>query len=108
VGGEGEINIGEGTLNYLVKASIVGTAKGQGGRELEDLRGVTVPVRIAGPLAAPSYQLDFRAMATDSAKEKVKDALRKRLGGAAKDEASKEGTQSGDKLKDALKGLFGR
>ncbi len=31
VGGEGDINIGEDSLNYLVKASVVGTTKGQGG-----------------------------------------------------------------------------
>ena len=75
VGGEGEINIGADSLNYLVKASIVGTSKGQGGRDTEDLRGVTVPVRVSGPLAAPSYKLDFGSTAKDTAKQAITDQL---------------------------------
>lgn len=106
VGGEGTINIGNDSIDYLIKASIVGTTKGQGGRELADLDGVTVPVRVAGPLDAPSYKLDFAALATDAAKQKieatVRDQLEKRLGGGSKD------GKSGGGLGDTLKGLFGR
>jgi AsmA protein len=113
MGGEGEINIGGDTLNYLVKATIVDTSKGQGGRELEDLRGVTVPVRVSGSLAAPSYKLDFGSMVTDTAKQKleqrVTDELQRRLGGgAAKGDSAKEESKSGGSARDALKGLFGR
>ncbi|MBX3661527.1 MAG: AsmA family protein [Burkholderiales bacterium] len=113
VGGEGEINIGADTLNYLVKASIVGTSKGQGGREAEDLRGLTVPVRVSGPLKAPSYRLDFGAMVTDTVKQKAEDAVKQRLlerlapqpgaGGAAPAEGAKSGG-----ARDVLKGLLGR
>jgi AsmA protein len=106
IGGEGNINIGNNSVDYLVKASVVGTSKGQGGRELADLQGVTVPVRVSGPLDAPSYKLDFAALATDVAKQKleatVKEGIEKRLGGSGKD------GKSGGSLKDQLKGLFGR
>ncbi len=110
VGGEGEINIGEDSLNYLVKATIVGTTKGQGGRDAEELKGLTVPVRVAGPLSAPSYKLDFGAMASDTAKQELKTRLQDRLlgGGAAKGDAAKEGTKSGGSTRDALRDLFGR
>ena len=110
VGGEGEINIGADSLNYLVKAAIVGTSKGQGGREIEDLRGVTVPVRVSGPLSAPSYTLDFGRAATDTAKQELKARLQDRLlgGGAAKGDAATDGGKSGGSTRDALKGLFGR
>ncbi len=114
VGGEGEINIGADTINYLVKASIVGTAKGQGGRGTDDLRGVTVPVRVTGPLAAPSYKLDFGAMISDTAKQQVKDAVRDRLrdqllGKPAAEAPAKDGEKSGGgSARDVLKGLFGR
>jgi AsmA protein len=108
VGGEGQINIGHDTIDYLIKASIVGTAKGQGGRELADLQGVTVPVRVSGPLDAPSYKLDFAALATDAAKQKVESAVRdqleRRLGTGAKDGKAGGGGGIGDQLK----GLFGR
>jgi AsmA protein len=109
VGGEGEVNIGEDRLNYLVKASIVGTSKGQGGRELDELRGVTVPVRVSGSLEKPSYKLDFGKAATESARQRVTDELQKRLGGGgAKDPAAQEGTKPGGSTRDRLKGLIGR
>jgi len=116
VAGEGEINIGADTINYLVKASIVGTAKGQGGRNIDDLRGITVPVRVTGPLAAPSYKLDFGAMISDTAKQKIKDAVKEKLqerlfgGGAKTDPAApaSDAPKSGGSARDALKGLFGR
>lgn len=109
VGGEGDINVGEDTINYLVKASIVGTSKGQGGRDTDELKGVTVPVRVSGPLAAPSYKLDFSAMATDSAKQVLQEELQKRLGGGAKgDAAKKDGAKSGDSTRDRLRGILGR
>lgn len=113
VAGEGDIDIGEDSLDYLVRASIVGTLKGQGGQELGDLRGVTVPVRVSGPLTAPSYKLDFSAMATEAVKQKAEEAVRgqleKRFGGGAAKEGAKEAPKSGsDTLKEGIKGLFGR
>jgi AsmA protein len=108
VAGEGEINIGEDSLNYLVKASIVGTTRGQGGRDVEELRGMTVPVRISGPLAAPSFKLDFGRAATDTAKQRLTDELQKRLGGgAAKEDSGKDAAKSGG-TRDALRDLFRR
>ena len=107
VGGEGEVNIGEDRLNYLVKASIVGTSQGQGGREAEELRGVTVPVRIAGPLEKPSYKLDFGKAATESAKQRLSDEVGKRLGGGdAKDSAAQEGAKSDSSTRDRLRDLI--
>ena len=104
--GEGDINIVDGTVDYLIKATIVATTKGQGGRDLADLQGVTVPVRVSGPLEDPSYKLDFAAIASDAAKKKiestVREELERRLEGGAR-----EGKPGGD-LKDQLKGLFGR
>jgi AsmA protein len=109
VGGEGEVNIGEDRLNYLVKASIVDTSRGQGGKELEELRGVTVPVRVAGPLAKPSYKLDFGKAATDSARQRLDDSLQRRLGGGspAKDSAAPEEKKPAS-TRDQLRDLFRR
>jgi AsmA protein len=118
VAGAGDINIGEDSLNYLVKASVVATAKGQDGRATSELKGVTVPVRATGPLAAPSFALDFNAMLTDTlkqqAEEKIKGQLEGLLGGkktAGAAPASKPGATEAPKssaTKDAIKGLFGR
>jgi hypothetical protein len=69
---------------------------------------VTVPVRVSGPLASPSYKLDFGRAATDAAKQRLTDELQKRLGGGAKDSAVPEEKKSGGSTRDVLRGLFGR
>ncbi len=71
VTGAGDIDIGNDAINYLAKATVVGTSKGQGGAELEQLKGVTVPVRLSGPLGAPKYQVDAGALVTEAAKQQV-------------------------------------
>src|SRR5690606_39675152 len=40
-------------LDVLLQVNVVNTSTGQDGKALQDLRGVMVPVRISGPLAAP-------------------------------------------------------
>src|SRR5256712_8960285 len=79
IGGSGDIDIARSTLSYVVKASIVATAKGQGGKELDKLAGLTVPVKLGGPLDAMNYEVDYRAVAGDLAKTKVGDKVRDRL-----------------------------
>jgi len=108
--GEGEVDIGRETINYLLKASVVSTTKGQGGRELADLNGITVPVRLTGTFAKPAYSIDFSGVAADLAKRELQRQLERRLGGGT---APKEGTapsspSGGGSLKDQLKGLLGR
>ncbi|MFB3818044.1 MAG: AsmA family protein [Candidatus Methylomirabilales bacterium] len=108
--GRGDIDIGEGKMDYVARASVVATATGQGGKELADVAGVTVPVRISGPLASLSYRLDVAALATELAKGRVQRELERRLGGKAGGQAGGQtGGQAGDgagALGDALRGLF--
>ena len=56
---------------------MVATAGGQGGKELSDLAGVTVPVRLNGPFTAPQYKVDFGGIAASA----VKATIEKRTGG---------------------------
>ena len=53
VGGEGDIDIGNDRLNYVLKATLVATTSGQGGKNATDLSGLTVPVKLTGALGAP-------------------------------------------------------
>ena len=96
LGGEGNIDIGNENLDYLVKATVVATAGGQGGKELAELQGVTVPVKLSGPFAAPQYKIDFSGMAAGAAKAVVE----------SKKEEIKVKVQ--EQVQDKLKGLFGR
>lgn len=96
LGGEGDVNIGADSLDYLAKATLVATAAGQGGKDSSELKGVMVPVHISGPFTSLSYKLDFDAMIKGAAQQKIDE----------KKEEIKSKAQ--DKLKDRLKGLFGR
>ena len=98
LGGAGDINIPESSLNYLVKAAIVATSKGQGGRERDDVAGLTVPVRLTGTFDNLKYEVDYKGLAGAAAKSQVGEKIRERLEEQVKD----------DKIKDKLKGLLGR
>jgi len=87
--GAGDIDIGNDAINYLAKATVVGTGKGQGGAEADQLKGVTVPVKLSGPLGAPKYEIDYGALATEAAKQEVEK-------------------KAGDFLQRKLPGLFGK
>ncbi len=89
LGGAGDIDIGKDKLDYLAKATVVATLQGQGGPELEALKGITVPVRLSGPFTAVAWHIDFKSMVGDSVKQKAQDKVK-------------------DKVKDALKNLFGK
>lgn len=96
LGGEGDINIGTDSMNYLAKATLVATAAGQGGKDASALKGLTVPVRISGPFAALKYEVDVNAMVSGVAQQKIEE----------KKEEVKAKVQ--DKIKDQLRGLFKR
>ncbi|MBU2537781.1 MAG: AsmA family protein [Proteobacteria bacterium] len=87
VSGNGDIDIGEDKVDYRIRATVVASLEGQGGRELLALKGVTVPVRVVGPMAATKVSLDFNAL----------------VGGAIQQEIK---TRVTDPLKEGLKGLF--
>jgi AsmA protein len=79
LGGAGDIDIGNSQLNYVAKATVVATAKGQGGADLDHLAGLTVPVKLTGPFDAPKYEIDYRSLASDAVKAKAKEKVQEKL-----------------------------
>lgn len=90
--GNGDIDVGQDSMNYLAKATLAKTLEGQGGRDA--VGGITVPVRVSGPFSDLKYTLDFGAMVSEAAKQKVE---------AKKQEVK---TRLQDQFKNSLKGLF--
>ena len=76
--GSGDIDIGANSIDYLVKASVVASSGGQGGKELAELRGVTLPVKITGPLDAPRFRADLGAAVGDAVKQRAEEKLKER------------------------------
>lgn len=90
VSGQGDINIGNDSVDYFAKAAITRTADGK--------NGLTVPVHVSGPYADLKYTLDYGAMLKEAVKQKVDEKIESR-----KQELK---NQLQDQLKDKLKGLF--
>jgi AsmA protein len=111
VTGRGDIDIGNSTLDYVTKATVVATTQGQGGADLAQLSGLTVPVHLSGPFDAMKYQVDYSAAASELAKSKLGDKLKERLQerlGGGKPPAEGSPSQSGGSTADKLRGLLGR
>ncbi len=98
----GDIDIGNETINYLAKPTIVKSLKGQGGAELDSLAGLSIPVKITGTFSAPKYGMDFAAIGAAMAKSNLLDKV-----GGEKGTAVKELLGDGDKTK-ALESLLGK
>jgi AsmA protein len=82
LGGAGDINIGANAIDYLAKVSFVASSSGQGGKDVADLNGKTLPVKIDGPLDAPQFHPDLSALFRDVAKQQIQkqeDKLKERL-----------------------------
>lgn len=100
VTGSGDIDIGNETLNYLAKPTVVASLKGQGGADLGALNGLTFPVKVTGTFNAPRYGLDFSAIAAEIARKNLLGKVGGEKGAAV------QKLLSGDKA-GALEGLLG-
>ncbi len=113
--GAGDINIPTDSVDYILKASVVGTSTGQGGKDLSEVHGVTAPVHITGTFDNLKYRVDVGALAADVAKGAIARELERRLGGGQQGGTQQGGTQqggsqqgSGGNIGDALRGLLRR
>lgn len=94
IDGKGQAQLIEETVDYALSTAIVGTLQGQGGKDSEELKKLTIPVKINGPMADPAFSLDMKSLISDEAKAKVDEK---------KEELKKKAK---DKLKDKLKDFF--
>ena len=128
LGGAGTVDIGQSTMDYLAKATVVGTPAGQDARDFAQLKGVAVPVKLTGPLDAIKYEVQYAAIASSLVTQQAKGALEDKLRGAlgikvpgqpaapaAGGQAAQQPAQAvqkpqsaEDKAKEKLRGLFGR
>jgi len=99
VEGSGDVDLPAESLDYLLTAKVVGSLEGQGGKGLDKLKGVAIPVQISGSFAEPKYKVRLDQALKGSAEEKVKEKIEKKL-------EKKFGDKIDDQLKDQLKGLF--
>lgn len=111
LGGEGAVDLGKGRVDYVARATVTDTSKGQDGADLSALKGLTIPVRLAGPFDALDWNIQWSAVASAAAKSQLEAKLKDRLGlpaGGASAPAAKDvlKEKAQDKVKDKLKGLL--
>jgi len=84
INGAGKIDLPTEAIDYGLKVTVVGTYEGQGGRDLSDLKGLTIPVKITGDFDNPKPTVDLanliREQASQEVKNKVTDKLKDELG----------------------------
>lgn len=112
INGRGTADLPRSTLDYRVKTTLVATTAGQGGKDLADLAGIPIPLRVTGTFQDPKYGIDIEALTRTLAKSKVKGLIagqKKKLTGSLvrklKGSAADGGT---GKVKGLLKGILGQ
>jgi AsmA protein len=94
--GSGSIDLGESTMDYVARVTLAATSKGQDGKSVAELKGLTVPVRLYGPFASLDYKIEFGDLVKDAARARVQQQTQQ-----LQDKAR-------EKVGEKLKGLFGQ
>lgn len=100
IGGAGNLDIGNNVIDYLAKATLAATAKGQGGRDAKDVAGITLPIKLTGALDNPAWNVDYSALVGSAAAGGITETIKKGVGGTAGGAAGGVGG--------AVRGLFKR
>ncbi|WP_322521701.1 AsmA family protein [Guyparkeria halophila] len=98
VAGEGQVDLPREEIDYGLTVTVVNTATGQGGKDLERLKQVPVPIRIKGTFSDPSISLDLESLAKEAVKSEVKERVEEEIDKRLKD-------KGGDAVKELIKGF---
>ncbi|MGB1280990.1 MAG: AsmA family protein, partial [Vibrio cyclitrophicus] len=99
VTGQGKANFINETVDFLVRTSVVGSLEGQGGKSIDDLKDVTIPIQVTGAWTAPKFKLIFDDVLKQKAQKEI-DRNVDKLTDKIKDEKTKKAVDG------LLKGLF--
>jgi AsmA protein len=75
IGGDGNANLPQEQVDYLVTAKLVASMTGQGGDDLKDLVGVPLPIRITGSFTEPDWKLDLKSVLEEKVKSQAKGVV---------------------------------
>lgn len=77
IGGSGNINLNDEKIDYQVIAKLVSSLDGQGGPEVNDLRGIPIAVDINGTLSKLSFKPNLAAMLQEEQKALLQEKKEK-------------------------------
>lgn len=105
VAGKGQVDLPKQRINYLLNTSIVETDQGQAGKELAELKALTIPIKITGTFDKPKFALDLAPVLKAKARSELK-RQKKKLKKKAKKKLEKKKDKVKKKLEDKLKEKF--
>jgi AsmA protein len=105
IAGKGSVDLPKQRIDYLVNASLVESGEGQAGKELEELKALTIPVKVTGSFSDPKFKLDLEPILKAKARQEV-ERQKQKLQDKVDKKVEEEKQRLRDKLKDKLKSLF--
>ncbi|MBF0422878.1 MAG: AsmA family protein [Magnetococcales bacterium] len=75
VTGEGQADLSKDTVNYQLKVALVGSLEGQGGKNLAELKNISIPVSVSGSPSKPKFQVDIKGLVKDNVREETKQKV---------------------------------
>ncbi len=88
--GGGDISLPTEQIDLSLDVVVVDSLEGQGGEELSQLKGITIPLLVDGPIVDPGYRLDMVTLA----RREMKKELEKVLKGEKNSESNYDGASS--------------
>ncbi|MFH4359126.1 AsmA family protein [Vibrio sp. Y42_MX_L11] len=89
VRGKGTANYINETVNFTISTSVVGSLEGQGGKDIDELKDITIPINVSGKWADPKFKLVFDDVLKQKAQKEIDRGVEK-LTDKIKDEKTKE------------------
>ncbi len=109
VEGKGRVDLPKQRIDYWLNASIVETDQGQGGKDVSELKALTIPIKVSGTFAEPKFKLDLAPVLKAKAKTELKrqkEKLKKEVDQKLEKEKARAKKKAEKKLKEKLEGLF--
>jgi len=109
VTGSGMVNAITREIDYQLNLNVVGSLEGQGGAELQRLKGVPVPLRIKGALMDPGISLGLGDKLEAMAKQRVdekKQELKAKAEAKSKEAEDKAKEKADKAVEDKIKDLL--
>ena len=102
VGGSGNVDLHKDALDYVAKVTVVNTATGQEGKDLAQLKDLTIPIRLYGPFDKIDYQLQFSQISSEA----LKSVFKEKAAPVIEEKKKEVEEKLKNSLRDKLKGLF--
>ncbi len=106
--GNGQANYLTQTMDFKVQTSVVGSLKGQGGKDIDALKDVTIPLRVFNTWAQPKFELDTKALLQAQSSQKVKQKAEKEIDRGIDKLLGSDDSDNNKEVKDAAKKLFNK